>query len=66
MTLSAPEANGLEGFALALPEAPVEGVGAMDEDVEAAAIILMGIVVLTLVSREMKITWKRVICLVTD
>lgn len=56
--MSALEANGLEGIALLPEAAPDEEVGAIDEDVEAAAIILMGIVVLTLVSCGIKMTYR--------
>lgn len=57
--MSALEANGLEGIAALLPEAaPDEAVGDIEEDVEAAAIILMGIVVLTLVSCGIKMTYR--------
>jgi hypothetical protein len=57
VALSAPEANGLEGIAEALLVAePLAAAGAAEDEVIAAAIMVMGIVVLIPVSLGTKTT----------
>jgi hypothetical protein len=64
VTLSADDANGLEGAAEALLLDPAEADGATEDEVLAAAMIWMGIVVLTLVSLGINMTWTHFMTLV--